>query len=143
MTVAAGGGITASGTVTGASGAFGNWTLGADILATTPGGSVQVSGVGSFRFGGVGERIYNSGSAIKIRNAANTLDAALTCSNLTASGTIQTGGYAFADLPTSPATGMRAYITDGAASPVYMANASGGGSTVTPVFYNGANWINA
>jgi hypothetical protein len=24
-----------------------------------------------------------------------------------------------------------------------MANAAGGGSTVTPVFYNGTNWINA
>jgi hypothetical protein len=142
MTVAADGNITASGTVTGASGAFGNWTLGADILATTPGGSVQVSGVGSFRFGGAGERIYNSGSAIKIRNAANTLDAALTCSDLTASGSIKTGGYTFATLPT-PTTGMRAYITDGAAIPVFMANAAGGGSTVTPVFYNGTNWINA
>jgi hypothetical protein len=142
MTVAADGNITASGTLTGASGAFGNWTLGADILATTPGGSVQVSGIGSFRFGGAGERIYNSGSAIKIRNAANTLDAALTCSNLTASGTVQTGGYTFDTLPT-PTTGMRAYITDGATSPVFMANAAGGGSTVTPVFYNGANWINA
>jgi hypothetical protein len=38
---------------------------------------------------------------------------------------------------------MRAYITDGAALPLYMANAAGGGSTVTPVFYNGSNWINA
>jgi hypothetical protein len=81
--------LTASGTVTAGNGAFGNWTLGVDILATTPGGSVQVSGVGSFRFGGAGERIYNSGSAIKIRNAANTLDAALTCSSLTASGDIE------------------------------------------------------
>jgi hypothetical protein len=38
---------------------------------------------------------------------------------------------------------MRAYITDGAASPVYMANAAGGSNVVTPVFYNGTNWINA
>jgi hypothetical protein len=67
----------------------------------------------------------------------------LSLTNLTASGTVQTGGYAFADLPTSPTTGMRAYITDGASSPVYMDNAAGGGSTVTPVFYNGSNWINA
>jgi hypothetical protein len=63
--------------------------------------------------------------------------------SIKASGTVQTGGYTFANLPTSPTTGMRAYITDGAASPVYMANAAGGGSTVTPVFYNGTNWINA
>jgi hypothetical protein len=137
------GGVNASGTVTAGNGAFGNWTLGVDILATTPGGSVQVSGVGSFRFGGAGERIYNSGSAIKIRNAANTLDAALTCSSLSASGTVQTGGYLFANLPSPATQGMRAYITNGAAVPIYMADAAGGGTTVTPVFYNGTNWINA
>lgn len=62
--------------------------------------------------------------------------------SIQATGSIQTGGYTFATLPT-PATGMRAYITDGAAVPIYMANAAGGGSTVTPVFYNGSNWINA
>jgi hypothetical protein len=62
--------------------------------------------------------------------------------SIKASGTVQTGGYTFATLPT-PTTGMRAYITDGADIPLYMANAAGGGSTVTPVFYNGTNWINA
>jgi hypothetical protein len=62
--------------------------------------------------------------------------------SIKASGTVQTGGYTFDTLPT-PTTGMRAYITDGAALPLYMANAAGGGSTVTPVFYNGTNWINA
>jgi hypothetical protein len=58
-----------------------------------------------------------------------------------ASATVQTGGYTFATLPT-PAQGMRTFITDGAAIPIFMANAAGGGSTVTPVFYNGTNWIN-
>jgi hypothetical protein len=62
--------------------------------------------------------------------------------SIKSSGTIQTGGYTFATLPT-PTTGMRAYITDGAASPAYMDNAAGGGTTVTPVFYDGTNWINA
>jgi hypothetical protein len=38
---------------------------------------------------------------------------------------------------------MRTFITDGAALPVYMANAAGGSTVVTPVFYNGTNWINA
>ncbi len=66
----------------------------------------------------------------------------LSLTNLTASGTIQTGGYTFATLPT-PSQGMRTFITDGAAIPIFMANAAGGGSTVTPVFYNGTNWINA
>jgi hypothetical protein len=62
--------------------------------------------------------------------------------SIKASGTIQTGGYTFDALPT-PTAGMRAYITDGAASPAYMDNAAGGGTTVTPVFYDGTNWINA
>jgi carbonic anhydrase/acetyltransferase-like protein (isoleucine patch superfamily) len=62
--------------------------------------------------------------------------------SIKASGTVQTGGYTFDALPT-PTTGMRAYITDGAASPAYMDNAAGGGTTVTPVFYDGTNWINA
>jgi hypothetical protein len=61
--------------------------------------------------------------------------------SIKASGTVQTGGYTFATLPT-PSAGMRAYITDGAASPVFMATAAGGGSTVTPVFYNGSAWVN-
>jgi hypothetical protein len=56
--------------------------------------------------------------------------------------TVQTGGYTFATLPTSPIIGMRAYITDGVMAPIFMNIAAGGGSTVTPVFYNGTNWIN-
>jgi hypothetical protein len=76
------------------------------------------------------------------RTGTNASDASFSCSNLTASGTIKTGGYTFDALPT-PTTGMRAYITDGADIPLFMANAAGGGSTVTPVFYNGTNWINA
>jgi hypothetical protein len=61
--------------------------------------------------------------------------------SIKASATVQTGGYTFATLPT-PTQGMRTFITDGAAIPIFMANAAGGGSTVTPVFYNGTNWIN-
>jgi len=53
---------------------------------------------------------------------ASTLTSALTC-NAT-----NRGAYSF--------------ITDGAASPVYMATMAGGGSTVTPVFCNGTNWVN-
>ena len=87
------GSISASGTlsVTGDS-TLKAWTVGSNITANVPGGSLQVSGIGALQFGGAGERIYNSGSAIKIRNAANTLDAALTCSNLTASGTLSAAG---------------------------------------------------
>jgi hypothetical protein len=63
--------------------------------------------------------------------------------SIKASGTFQTGGYTFANLPSPATQGMRTFITDGADIPLFMANASGGGSTVTPVFYNGTNWINA
>ena len=38
--------------------------------------------------------------------------------------------------------GTHGVISDGAAGPVYMATATGGGSLVTPVFCNGANWVN-
>ena len=67
----------------------------------------------------------------------------LKISDLEATGTVKTGGYTFANLPSPATQGMRAYITDGADIPLYMANAAGGGSTVTLVFYNGTNWINA
>jgi hypothetical protein len=103
---------------------------------------LQVAGAGSIRFEGRGRLVCDSFNKITVINPSSAL-VDFGAANLTASGTIKTGGYAFADLPTSPTTGMRAYITDGAASPVYMANAAGGGSTVTPVFYNGSNWINA
>jgi hypothetical protein len=56
--------------------------------------------------------------------------------------TVQTGGYTFATLPTSATQGMRAYITDGVPAPIFMGTAASGGTTVTPVFYNGTNWIN-
>jgi hypothetical protein len=81
-------------------------------------------------------RIHSSGGV----SIANTTDPG--AGNLSVTGTVKTGGYTFETLPT-PTIGMRTYITDGAALPIYMANAAGGGSTVTPVFYNGANWINA
>jgi hypothetical protein len=90
----------------------------------------------------------NYGSGISFETTANggtTRSEKMRLSNggnLTVTGTIKTGGYTFATLPT-PTQGMRTFITDGAAIPVFMANAAGGGSTVTPVFYNGTNWINA
>lgn len=49
--------------------------------------------------------------------------------------------YTFSTLPASPQAGWRAYITDGAASPTWGGNASGGGSIKIPVFYDGTNWV--
>ena len=65
--------------------------------------------------------------------------------NLTASGTVTTGAYTVATLPT-PTTGMRAYVTDSnrSASTHFGSTviAAGGGTEyVVPVFYDGTNWI--
>jgi hypothetical protein len=47
--------------------------------------------------------------------------------------------YTVATLPTG-VQGDNAYVTD-ALAPTYMATVVGGGSVVTPVFYNGSSWI--
>ena len=132
MTVAADGNITASGSITG----------GDCILS----GKLELNTVTRVSFGpqtSANPMLVRRGDALLgCRTGTNASDASFSCSNLTASGTIKTGGYTFDTLPTAT-TGMRAYITDGADIPLYMANAAGGGTTVTPVFYNGTNWINA
>jgi len=64
-----------------------------------------------------------------------------TAGKIIAGNTVRLKGYTFATLPT-PTQGDTAFITDGAAVPIFMANAAGGGTTVTKVFYNGTNWIN-
>jgi hypothetical protein len=65
--------------------------------------------------------------------------------NIKSSGTVKTGGYTVATLPT-PSTGMRCYVTDSnrAASTHFGSTviAAGGGTEyVVPVFYDGTNWI--
>jgi hypothetical protein len=59
--------------------------------------------------------------------------------NLTVAGTIKTGGYTVATLPTG-VTGARAYVTN-ALAPTYGSAVVGGGAVTIPVFYNGSNWI--
>ena len=50
------------------------------------------------------------------------------------------GGYLTDDLPTTAATGARAYVTDASAN-TYGANPAGGGSTFAPVVFTGTDWI--
>jgi len=59
--------------------------------------------------------------------------------SVSASTTISTGGYTVATLPAG-SIGMTAYVTD-ALAPTFLATVVGGGAVVTPVFYNGTNWI--
>jgi hypothetical protein len=67
----------------------------------------------------------------------------VTCSDLTASGTVQTGSYVVGTLPLTPSTGMRAQVTDSsvAASGNFGATVAAGGANIVPVFYDGTNWI--
>ena len=60
---------------------------------------------------------------------------------LSATTTINTGGYTVATLPAG-VTGARCYVTD-ATGPTYAAALTGGGAVVVPVFYNGAAWVSA
>jgi hypothetical protein len=61
--------------------------------------------------------------------------------NIVAGAVIRLKGYTVAGLPAGT-EGDTAYVTDGVAVPVYGATAAGGGSTRTPVFYNGSSWVN-
>ena len=54
-------------------------------------------------------------------------------------GIIEIGSYTVATLPTPTGTAY-ATVYD-ALAPTYMATVVGGGTVVTPVFYNGANWV--
>ena len=56
-------------------------------------------------------------------------------------GAVRSAGYTVATMPAG-VLGMRAYVTD-ALAPAYLALAVGGGSIVTPVFYNGSQWVTA
>ena len=50
--------------------------------------------------------------------------------------------YTVATLPTPPSTGTGTYATvSDAVAPAYLTPVMGGGTVVTPVFYNGSNWI--
>lgn len=49
------------------------------------------------------------------------------------------GSYTVSTLPTG-VVGMNAYVTD-ALTPTYLVAVVGGGSVVTPVFYNGSAWV--
>ena len=89
----------------------------------------------SFHTGGKTERMrigVTGGVSI-----GNTTDPG--AGNLNVNGTIKTGGYTVAGLPTG-VTGARAYVTD-ALAPTFGSIVVGGGSVTIPVFYNGTNWI--
>jgi hypothetical protein len=51
------------------------------------------------------------------------------------------GVYAVADLPTTLPKMTRAWVNDAAATPTYRGTATGGGSILAPVWWNGSAWL--
>jgi hypothetical protein len=74
-------------------------------------------------------RLYNNGNA----SFGGTVSAP------TFTGIIRLKGYTVTTLPTGT-IGDTAYVTD-ALAPTFLATIVGGGAIVTPVFYNGTNWV--
>ena len=94
----------------------------------TPYGQIFNSAVHEYALG-YGSTSMTAGTAVLKWN---------TSGNVTVAGTFGMKGYTVGTLPTG-VTGAWAYVTD-ASGPTYGATVVGGGSVVTPVFYNGSNW---
>lgn len=113
---------------------------------------VQIAGAGAYTQGalvyGGNTGYWRMGSNMQLVGSAGytSLGAAGTVDLLKVSTTAITAdlpvvlkSYTVATLPTG-VVGMTAYVTD-ASGPTYLATVSGGGAVVTPVFYNGTNWV--
>lgn len=77
-------------------------------------------------------------SKLKVDNTGNTTIAG----NIIAGGTTSTirlKGYTVATLPAG-VVGDMAYVTD-ALAPAFLTIITGGGAIISPVFYNGTNWV--
>jgi hypothetical protein len=85
--------------------------------------------------------IASSGTDANINLSFNAKGTAriLFLKGISVTGTIRSTGYTVATLPAG-VVGDTAYVTD-ALAPIFLGIIAGGGAVVTPVFYNGANWI--
>jgi len=84
--------------------------------------------------GGTGDLLSAELGATRIESSG-----AFISNNITATGLLKLKSYTVSTLPTG-VQGATAYVTD-ALSPTYLAIISGGGTVVTPVFFNGTNWV--
>lgn len=134
---------TAGYTYTGKSAATNVAVLG-DSLNAGGGGAVQIAGL--FSLHGAMPAVS---AALIADNAATSSPVALfmvagvTKAQIDASGLIITPGYTIAGLPACGAgqTGARAHVTNGVASPTFLAAVSATGAATDPVFCNGAAWV--
>ena len=88
----------------------------------------------------VGSSLPVCAGSLSTQNGANVL---ITGGSIT-QVTMNTLDYTVATLPTcnTASKGNILTVTDAAASPVYNATATGGGSIMLPVICNGTNWTN-
>ena len=126
--IASGSSISATGQVSGSSGAFSASTGSISLTNASYGNIVSTNTL----------YIDTSSGAINIR-PAGSVTGSFSTTGLVVTGTVKTSGYTVATLPTG-VTGAVAYVTN-ALAPTYGSTVVGGGSVTIPVFYNGTNWI--
>ena len=98
------------------------------------------SEVGSFSSTGVFKinGLSGTGARLVFADASGNLSASSTVTT----SLLKTTVYTVATLPTPPSTGTGTYATvSDAVAPAYLTPVMGGGAVITPVFYNGSNWI--
>lgn len=116
------------------------------IIGVNSGATNKVSGFG-FGSAGTPKWIMNCRNSVDAPNDRFVLYNAATVEvftllqggNLLLQAPLRIKNYTVGTLPVG-ARGDIAYVTD-ALAPTFLANIVGGGAVVTPVFYNGANWV--
>ena len=110
---------------------------GANILDMTTTRTILSSG--SLQVADPTEATAIGAASVRVIGGLSVAKSAIIGGNLTTSGTLTTGVYTVATLPT-PSAGMRAYVSDANAT-TYLSTVAAGGANVVPVFYNGTNWV--
>lgn len=126
-------------------------------LSTTTLAQYDAAKIGITTFAGASARTVTNGASLHIVGApaaggsvtfGNTYALQIDAGNATfggniiasgATSTIRLKSYTVATLPAG-VQGDTAYVTD-ALAPTFLATIVGGGAVVTPVFYNGTNWV--
>jgi hypothetical protein len=129
--------VSASGTRTGGTGGAITFTTGNGGNGSTTNGN---SGALTLATGTAGAGAGTAGIIGNILLRPGGVTALTVGRSIIADTTIRLKGYTVATLPVSPTQGDTAFVTD-ATSPSYLSIIVGGGSVVTPVFYNGTNWV--
>lgn len=110
------------------------------ISSTTSSGILLGDSVGTIRVGSrSGTFIVDVGSERLRVDTSGNLQMGGTNTVIDSNRIFRLAQYTVSTLPAGT-TGMMAYVTD-ATSPTFLGTLTGGGSTKTPVFYNGTAWV--